>query len=236
MSRAPHTLALVTQSTGALAKWHIVENTSGVVELVDIQPTAHSSVCIWSIRDGAPDWPNEPDTLQIELVSRLPWLEERLSREFGDTFANEMGKTISVFLHRLVPDGRKYGSGFPVVSVAQSRHLSVQELAELVLARGMPFLRRVASEEGLLDADFLPPTLLDPVNWAVRRAIVLTAGGHETSCSSALATLAPKVERDLKAKYTAIAAVSKAIDPEERVRAGIARLNHAIQHFASSDA
>jgi hypothetical protein len=236
MSSASYTLASSVQSIGALVDWRIVTDDHGIVELNHTNPEAFVSMSMWSMLDRQPNWPVESDKLQIELVCTLPWLEQRVAQTLGDTFLNEMGKTVSVFLHRLIPKGRQYGSGFPVSQTSTMEDLSIPQLSSLVATFGLPFFQRVVSKECFSEASFLPPTLIDPVNWAVRRALAESASNQEVSAASMLAELAPQVERDLDSKYSAIASVSRRVDRNERVRAGVERLHGAIQRLVQTDA
>lgn len=235
MSTAPHTLAFTVQSRNALVDWELIANDYGIVELIHTNHEALVSMSIWSMLDRKPDWPADSDKLQIELVCTLPWLEQRVAQTLGDTFLNEMGKTVSVHLHRLIPDGRKYGLGFPVSQTPTTEELSIPQLSSLAATFGLPFLQRVVSRECFNEACFLPPTLMDPVNWAVRRALAVSASDHGMSAASRLAQLAPQVERDLDSKFSAIASVSRTVDRNERVRASMERLGGAIQRLAQSD-
>lgn len=229
MSLAAHSVGAALGLLAGPGRWHVVEDRYGIVDVTDVQPQSLSTVKLWSLSDGPVDWPNEADKLQVELVVTLPWLEERLVKLLGSAFANEMGKTVSVFLHRLVPNGLTYAAGFPISHNSGQGKLSVRQLAQLIAAHGVPFFSSVTSGDAFDDGAFLSPKLLDPVNWTVRRAIALEWLGRHPSARAALVELAPKVESDLQEKYTAIAAISRSSDPAERVRSELARFHSAIE-------
>lgn len=226
---AAQSVAWATCSNLGVDRWRVIaQDLDGIVDVIDAQPQSLSSIKLWSLLDRLPDWPGKPDRLQVEVVATVPWLEQRLTEAFGDTFSNEMGKTVGVFLNRLLPDGRAYAGGFPISRAGGLDTLSVEQLAALISTHGARFLRQVSSGSAFDDANFLSPKLLDPVNWTVRRAIALETLGRLSSARAMLSELAPRVEHDLKVKYSEIAAVSRTLDPTEQVRTHLARFNIAI--------
>jgi hypothetical protein len=88
--------------------WRLDSDAQGIHRHVnDSVPGALQTVAIWSMKDGEAGR-RTTDTIQVEVLVRLHRLEEFVTSRLGPLCTNEMGKTVSMFLHRLIPDGRRF--------------------------------------------------------------------------------------------------------------------------------
>lgn len=177
---------------------------------------ATQTIAIWSMSDPGKT-PATRDVVQVEISVRLNDLEDFIADRLGPGYANEMGKTVSVFLHRLIPDGKTYGQGFPLDGAVSPSNASCDRLVDFIEHYGLPFASKAMS--GALFAH-MPDgfeMLVDPLKWEVRRILVELANDSSLSPESALEGADDRLTKELKKKFTRMASVNRNVDVEREI-------------------
>lgn len=198
--------------------WRLDSDAQGIHRHVnEIVPGAPQTVAIWSLKDGEAAR-QATDTIQVEVLVRLQALEEFITSRLGPLYANEMGKTVSMFLHRLIPEGRRFAQGFLLEGQPSSGNVSCAQMIELLSAYGFPFALEVATGTRLLSDEPLDPKLVDPMKWEVRRVLFALAHQPHAEPAALLRATAVRVESALKAKFDSLARFSRGVDPESEIK------------------
>lgn len=163
--------------------------------IVGITLPSHRAVVVrlslWSLLDEL----SENDLIQIEVNFVLPKLEAILEHSLGQMYASQNHASLSVFLHRLFPDGRRYATGFPASATELG---SASVVVAAVRQHVLPFAKRLSNRQTYFEELPLDPKTYDCFAWAVRRLLVrvaLNAGVLSTEIESdAEQTLAASLE------------------------------------------
>lgn len=193
----------------------------------DSVPGARQTVAIWSMQESDATTKTS-DKIQVEILVRLHELEEFIAERLGGLYANEMGMTISMFLHRLIPEGRQFAQGFVLEGQPSNGNASCARIVELLSLHGFPFASNVAMGDRLLSNQPLDPKLVDPMKWEVRRVLFAVANRPDADPSMLLRDATVRLESGLKEKFKSIARFSRSLDVESEVKARL----HAFSQFA----
>jgi len=169
---SPTIFAEISQQLIALG-WNADSQSHGIHTYVNESvPGARQEIAIWSMLDADDACPST-DTIQIEVSVRLNKLEKFIENNLGQPYVNEMGKTRSVFLHRLVTNGTRFNQGFKVEKQYPHGNTSIAFVIELLVKYGFPFTRDVATGAIFLNEKIVDSRLLDPMKWEVRKTLFI---------------------------------------------------------------
>ena len=213
-------LTLLDEVSRLLAawEWRLESDAQGIRRHVnDGVASALQTVAVWSMK-GSVEGRQTTDTIQVEVLVRIHGLEEFITSHLGSLYANEMGKTVSVFLHRLIPEGRRFAQGFLLEGHPSSSNASCAQVIELLSEYGFPFALEVATGNRLLDDKPLDPRLVDPMKWEVRRVLFALAYQLDAEPAALLRAAAVRMESGLKAKFDALAQFSRSVDSASEIK------------------
>ncbi|MDH0865906.1 hypothetical protein [Mitsuaria sp. GD03876] len=175
---------------------------------------------IWSLLDQS-QW-KTGDRVQVEIRVRLDALETFIETRLGDRYrSSDRGETLELALHRLVPEGNRFGRGFPLGDEG-----SADLLEEALITHGLPFANRVATGQLLLDDERLNPKWIAPMPWAVRRVLYRLATDPRASPVRLIQAELGHLEADLRTKWEAIAQFTRGMDVDVQV-------NERLQAFSA---
>ena len=198
--------------------WCLDSDAQGIHRHVnDSVPGALQTVAIWSLKDGEAQR-QTTDTIQVEVLVRLHGLEEFITSYLGPLYVNEMGKTVSVFLHRLIPEGRRFAQGFPLEGHPSSGNASCAQVIDSLSTYGFPFALEVATGARLLSEEPFDPKLVDPMKWEVRRVLFTVANQPGADPAALLRAAIVRIESGLKAKFDSLARFSRSVDPDSEIK------------------
>jgi hypothetical protein len=213
-----------------VAQGWIVQSLQGGIYSIsnELTPGVAQIVSLWSTKSGAVD-SSGADVVQIELRVRLHYLERFIEEHLGSGYANEFGKTVGIFLHRLIADGKKYSQGFELNSQARGGDRSCGGVFKLIEAHGFPFMCRVASGRTLLDGSGITPILVDPLNWEVRRLIAELTSDSTVSLPDAANKARSRLKIGLEEKFSKMAKINSGINVMKEVAAREEKFTYCIQ-------